>query len=483
MLFNSLEFIVFFLLVTTAYFCTPQKFKWMLLLLASSLFYMYFRVVYILILYSTIVIVYFSGLAIERSVHKKARRAYLIIGLLANLSVLAFFKYYNFISFNFSGLGTWTGNPPDSPLSEILLPIGLSFHTFQAISYLIEVYRGKQKAERHPGIFALYVMFYPQLVAGPIERPQHLLPQFYERHRFDLPRVASGLKLMLWGFFKKVVIADNLAPIVSQVYDHPQQYQGLPLLAATGAFAFQIYCDFSGYSDIALGCARVMGYDLMTNFQFPYLSQTVAEFWRRWHISLSSWFRDYVYIPLGGNRQGTFTACRNLLVVFTLCGIWHGASWNFVIWGLLHGFYLVFRLITRSLRGSLVKATGLHSNPALARNLNISLTFLAVCFAWIFFRAATVNDAFYIIRHLFAGIPGQVNALFADGYFTTKSFWGHLAFFSFSALFLFKEEKLIRVLDAQAFPSWFRWSIYYLIFLLIFLFGNPGTNQFIYFQF
>jgi alginate O-acetyltransferase complex protein AlgI len=483
MLFNSLEFIVFFILVTALYFFTPQKFKWVLLLLASSLFYMYFKASYVLILYFTILIDYAAGLAIERSVHKKARQAFLVISLAANLGVLAFFKYYNFMVFNISGLGSWAGLDHHLPLLDILLPIGLSFHTFQAISYLIEVYRGKQKTEKHLGIFAVYVMFYPQLVAGPIERPQHMLPQFCQPHRFNLPRVTSGLKLMLWGFFKKVVIADNLAIMVNQVYDHPQQFQGLPLLAATMAFAFQIYCDFSGYSDIALGCARVMGFSLMTNFKFPYLSETVAEFWRRWHISLSSWFRDYVYIPLGGNRQGLFVTCRNLLVVFTLCGIWHGANWNFVVWGLLHGCYLVLGLFIKPIGQSLMQATAFHFNPKLVRTFNICLTFLAVCFAWIFFRAASLTDAFYIISHLFSGIPGQVKGILTPSYFPINKAMGKMALLLFAALFLFKEKELIQILEANARPRWFRWSAYYLLFILIFLFANQRTNQFIYFQF
>ncbi|MGV3641211.1 MAG: MBOAT family O-acyltransferase, partial [Adhaeribacter sp.] len=350
MLFNSLEFLVFFLLVTGAYFSTPGRYKWVLLLAASSVFYLYFKVVYLFILYATIAISYAAGRAMDRPGRAGWRRLFLFLGVAANLGVLAFFKYFPFFSAQLAGLGAWAGLGLDQPLADILLPIGLSFHTFQAISYLLEVYYRRQPAERHPGVFSLYVMFYPQLVAGPIERPQHLLPQLHAPKGFDLDRVASGLQRMLWGFFKKVVLADNLAGVVDQVYDQPGGLEGLPLLLATLAFAFQIYCDFSGYTDIALGCARVMGFSLVENFRFPYSSASVAEFWRRWHISLSNWFRDYVYIPLGGSRRGLLITCRNLVLVFLLCGIWHGASWNFVVWGLLHGFYLVVEALFRSRR-------------------------------------------------------------------------------------------------------------------------------------
>jgi len=315
MLFNSFEFLVFFIVVTSLYFALAHKYRWMLLLAASCYFYMAFVPVYILILGFTIVIDYFAGIVIENSNHQK-KKIWLIISLISNIAVLAVFKYYNFIIDNLTHILSTIGLNNHLPYLSILLPIGLSFHTFQAMSYTIEVYRGNQKAERHFGIYSLYVMFYPQLVAGPIERPQNILHQFYEKNTFDYDRVTDGLKLMLWGLFKKVVIADRLAIFVNKIYDSPTNYEGIPLIIATVFFAFQIYCDFSGYSDMAIGAAKVMGFNLMQNFNRPYFSKSISEFWKRWHISLSSWFKDYLYIPLGGNKTIKWRWYFNLFIVF-----------------------------------------------------------------------------------------------------------------------------------------------------------------------
>ena len=281
--------------------------------------------------------------------------------------------------------------------------MGLSFHTFQAMSYTIEVYRGRQKAERHFGIYALYVMFYPQLVAGPIERPQNLIHQFYEEHRFDYDRVVSGLQLIAWGLFKKVVVADRLAKVVNVVYAGPSQYGGPPLVIATVFFAFQIFCDFSGYSDIAIGSARVMGFTLMNNFNRPYHSQSIAEFWRRWHISLSTWFRDYVYIPLGGNRLSVPRWYANILVVFLVSGLWHGARWTYVIWGALHGIFLIVGAVTEKFRARITAAIGLGRHPFFHNPLRVLFTFALVNLGWIFFRASSVRDAWQILTRLFTG--------------------------------------------------------------------------------
>jgi alginate O-acetyltransferase complex protein AlgI len=319
MLFNSLEFLLFFPIVTILYFVFPYRFRWALLLAASC----YFKPIYILILGFTIIIDYYAGIYIEQSEGKK-RKFYLTLSLIANIGVLAVFKYYNFLNLNL----TWLleGFSLKNPVSflSIALPVGLSFHTFQAMSYTIEVYRGNQKAEHHFGIYALYVMFYPQLVAGPIERPQNVLHQFYEKHDFDYQRVTDGLKLMAWGMFKKVVISDRLAVMVSQVYNDPYQQTGVPLLVGTICFSIQIFCDFSGYSDIALGSAEVMGFRLMKNFDRPYYAKTISEFWKRWHISLSTWFRDYLYISLGGNRVSKWRREYNLFIVFLVSWVLFG---------------------------------------------------------------------------------------------------------------------------------------------------------------
>src|SRR4029079_15792055 len=363
MTFNSLEFVFFFILVSTAYFILPYKHRWFLLLAASCYFYLAFVPIYIFILAFTIIIDYFAGRAIENAQGRK-RKLYLIISLVANIGVLAIFKYYNFLNENLTALlGSFHVKNP-APIIKILLPIGLSFHTFQAMSYTIEVYRGHQNAERHFGIYALYVMFYPQLVAGPIERPGNLLHQFRQRHDFDSGRVASGLSLMLWGFFKKIVIADRLALYVNLVYNDPGQHTGSTFILATIFFAFQIYCDFSAYSDIAIGAAQVMGFKLMTNFRRPYFSSSISEFWTRWHISLSTWFKDYLYVPLGGNRVSRPRLYANLLVTFLVSGLRHGARWTFVVWGALHGAYLIVSLATERIRGRARESLGLAGRPA-----------------------------------------------------------------------------------------------------------------------
>ncbi len=412
MLFNSLEFALFFLVVTSVYFLLPHAYRWSMLLVASCAFYMAFVPVYILILALTILVDYTAALWMERMERMESvepgtggkRRALLIGSLACTVLILAFFKYFNFLNGNVAGLARLIGWNYSIGSLSIILPIGLSFHTFQSMSYVIEVYFGRQKAERHLGIYALYVMFYPQLVAGPIERPQNLLHQFREFHRFDPSRVTEGLRLMFWGLFKKIVIADRLAQVVATVYGHPTEYSAFFLSLATVFFAFQIFCDFSGYSDIAIGAAKVMGFELMKNFDRPYRSRSIAEFWSRWHISLSTWFRDYLYIPLGGNRVGVPRWYFNLFVVFLVSGLWHGASWNFVIWGALHGCYLIFALATRRVRERVAFLSGLTRAPGLHAALQVLTTFALVCAGWIFFRADSLADAWYVLTHCLSGL-------------------------------------------------------------------------------
>ena len=420
MLFNSAEFcLVFFPLVTALYFLLPHTWRWLLLLCASCWFYMAFVPLFILILAFTIGVDYFAGHWIERSEGPR-RKFFLIASIVANVGVLAVFKYWDFLNGNLADLFGSIGIGYQVPkLNEwtfwgwlpagLLLPIGLSFHTFQSLSYTIEVYRGHQKAERHFGVFALYVMFYPQLVAGPIERPANLLNQLTTtgtngiRSTFDYARVAWGLKQMLWGFFKKLVIADRCGVVVDQVYGQVDGYEAPSLLLATYLFAIQIYCDFSGYTDIALGAARVMGFDLMVNFRTPYRSASISEFWSRWHISLSSWFRDYLYIPLGGNRVGRGRLYFNLLVVFLVSGLWHGASWTYVIWGGMHGIYLILALVFASFWSGFDRVTGFGNWPSARRVVSTMVTFHLVLLAWVFFRANNVQDAFAWYERVFTG--------------------------------------------------------------------------------
>ncbi len=472
MLFNSFEFLVFFPVVTAAYFLLPYRLRWPMLLAASCIFYMAFVPKYILILLLTITVDFGSALLIERTGPGRLRRLFLMLSLIVTVLILAFFKYFNFLNDNLAAVaGFFHWNYGIESL-RIILPIGLSFHTFQSMSYVIEVYRGNQKAEQHFGIFALYVMFYPQLVAGPIERPLNLLHQFREQHDFEYGRVVDGLKRMVFGLFKKMVIADQLAPVVNRVFNHPHDYAGFPFLFASMCFAYQIYCDFSGYSDIALGSAQVMGFRLIENFDRPYSARSVPDFWRRWHISLTTWFRDYIYIPLGGNRVGKSRWYANLFCTFLISGLWHGANWNFVLWGGLNGLYLILSSWSAPFRAAAVRLTGIGRFPRFHHALQVAVTFLLICLSWIFFRANSMTDAVYILSHLFASTKGG----FALN--------GSIVFFIVFMEYIQHQHQAGRI--AHLFsgrPLLVRWSLYYALVMIVLIFGSYKEQQFIYFQF
>lgn len=446
---------------------------------------MAFRPIYILILGFTIVVDYFAGILIEQSQTNRRKKIFLVCSIFANVGVLAFFKYYNFLNANFSLILESSGHNNPLPMLSILLPIGLSFHTFQAMSYTIEVYRGNQKAERSFGIYALYVMFYPQLVAGPIERPQNLLPQFRISHNFDYEAVTSGLRLIGWGLFKKVVIADRLGLLVDSVYDQHQSQNGVAFAIATLFFSFQIFCDFSGYSDIAIGTARIMGFKLMKNFDKPYHSKTISEFWSRWHISLSTWFRDYLYIPLGGNRVSAPRWYLNLFIVFLVSGLWHGANWTFVLWGAIHGVYLVFGFMTQSFRARIGKALILTGSNA----IQVISTFGLVSFAWIFFRASNLAIALHIIRQIgydalsLSKWIASVKTLPSHVHIPIYDLIVDLALICFleTVHFLQGRYNLTQLLKRQ--PIFVRWAVYGFGILAIFILSPFGSRQFIYFQF
>ncbi len=485
MLFNSLSFFLFFPIVTISYFSLPHRWRWLLLLVSSCFFYMFFIPAYILILLFTIVLDYFLAIHIERLAGKK-RRWLLWVSLASNIGILAFFKYANFISANLNNLLDGLGLDYMVPYLSIILPIGLSFHTFQAMSYMIEVYWGKQKAERHLGIYALYVMFYPQLVAGPIERPQNLLHQFREKHSFDYQRVVGGLKLMAWGLFLKVVIADHLALFVNQVFAQPGDYPSAVLLWAAIFFSFQIYCDFYGYSTIAIGAAQVMGFRLMKNFNHPYAATSIREFWQRWHISLSTWFKDYVYIPLGGNKVSIPRWYVNTLLIFGLSGIWHGPSWMFLIWGLLHAFYIIFGRISLPVRTRLYQKLGLSNFPKIHQFLKIVIVFSFVTIAWIFFRAENLPDAWYMISHIFTGWADSMSFINIRAIAKATVFSKADMFFAISyIIFLLAVEYVGRHFPDLANKAGFyqRWLVYYLLIGSIIFLGVWGQQQFIYFQF
>ncbi len=505
MLFNSVQFLLFFIVITLAYFSLRWNFRWLLLLLASCYFYMVFKPVYILILFVTIVIDYFAGIWIADAVGPR-RKLLLVLSIVTNVGILAIFKYYDFFVENFNSF-SWkldlSWHLPQlkriyaeisfvtarllgdhtSTLSHfytnVVFPIGLSFHTFQAMSYTIEVYRGNQKSERHFGIYALYVMFYPQLVAGPIERPQNVLHQFHEKHPYNWENVKAGLMRMAFGFFKKTVIADRLALMQGPVYLDPSNHNGLTLLVATFFYTFRIYCDFSGYSDIALGAAQVMGFNLMENFKTPYISKSISEFWGRWHISLSTWFRDYLYIPLGGNRVSEGRAYFNRFTVFLVSGLWHGASWNFIIWGGLHGFYLVFASIRDKYlkRWNITLPTG-----AWYGYLQTAITFVLVMLTWVFFAVGDnprmtfgqeVRSSFLILKKImtlsfYDPVQSVLNSV---------EMWFCVVLIG---VLLLKEHYLFHIPTRRNATFW---SVFLVLVLVNYFFGVFESNQFIYFQF
>ena len=487
MLFNSLPFLLFFVVVTALYFLLPHKFRWALLLAASCFFYMFFKPIYILILGFTIVIDYYAGILLENEPDKKRRKKYLVMSLIANIGVLAVFKYYNFLNTNISGLSLLFGYKNPLPYLHILLPIGLSFHTFQAMSYTIEVYRGNQKAERHFGIYALYVMFYPQLVAGPIERPQHMLHQFHEKKHFDYNNAVAGLRLMVWGLFKKAVIADRLAYVTDPVFNNPHNYPASSILIAAVFFSFQIYCDFSGYSDIALGSARVMGFRLMRNFDRPYSAKNIPEFWRRWHISLSTWFRDYLYIPMGGNRVTGMRWYFNIFIVFLISGLWHGANWTFIIWGALHGFYMISGAISAHARNRIKAIIGIAQLKWLDNAVQKLITFSLVTIAWVFFRANTMQDAFYMLRKLPSSFSEFVymakNLVPISLPISGEKAWVCVLVICIMELIhtIQKKRSINTLLLNQ--PRYIRWCVYYIFIFTILYMGIFHNRQFIYFQF
>ena len=484
MLFNSFQFLVFFPVVTTLYFIFPHRWRWLHLLLSSCFFYAAFIPSYLLILFTTIIIDYIAGIYIEKA-RGKRKRNFLIASVISNVGVLAIFKYCNFFIENVNVLLSYINITADPiPYLSIILPIGLSFHTFQAMSYTIEVYRGNQKAEKHFGIYALYVMFYPQLVAGPIERPQNMLHQFHERKPFSYDNLIEGIKLITWGLFKKIVIADRLSLLVNEVYNNPTEYQGLTFVAATIFFAFQIYCDFSGYSSIAIGSAKVMGFTLMQNFNMPYLAKSVREFWQRWHISLSTWFRDYLYIPLGGNKVGKWRWYYNLFVTFLISGIWHGANWTYVIWGGLHGTYIIAEQLITFAPNRINKVV--ETIPvAIIVGLKRFLVFLFVCFAWIFFRANSLHDAIVIINSILdidqynlkqlslQLVPESKHTVYTID--ILLSWWW--------IVFLIGTELVASKFPFQLNSRPVRWAVYIAGTIILLVLGVYDNNQFIYFQF
>ena len=469
MLFNSIAFLLFFPIVCVIYFSIPPQMiraRNLLLLIASYYFYMNWQPAYALLLLTSTFVTYIAALGIGCFEDRRKKKICLVSSLVLNLAILFLFKYYNFLSSNISmGLDA-CGLKIDIPEFGFILPVGISFYTFQALGYSIDVYRGTTKVERDFATYALFVSFFPQLVAGPIERSNNLLPQFKQQHRFDYEAVLSGVKLMVWGYFMKLALADRCGIYVDAIFNNVDKHNGGSYLVASLLFPFQIYGDFAGYSLIAIGVARVMGFRLMENFRRPYFATSVGEFWHRWHISLSTWFKDYVYIPLGGNRVGRLRNYFNLLVTFVISGIWHGANWTFFLWGTLHGFLLC---IEKALGIGKQKFTGIN------KFFHWAVTFVLVCLAWILFRANSLSDAMMVIKGIFTN-PGVPKPEYAN----------FIAIGMAMTILLIKEfadeyQWPVRVADSK---SWIVRHVYLVMMIAyIILFGVLGGDQFIYFQF
>ena len=472
MVFNSIEFLIFLPIVVALFYLLPQKARWLMLLAASCVFYMWFVPKYILILLVTIVIDYSAGILMERYADQpKKKKTFMVISIVSTLTVLVIFKYLNFLTANLDQLCASLGMETHL-VTHIILPIGLSFHTFQSMSYVFEVYRGHQKAERHFGYYALYVMFFPQLVTGPIERPGNLLRQLHEEKRFNYDNISKGMRLILFGFFAKMVVADHLGEYVDEVFGHLDEYNSWTVLCCMVFYSFQIYCDFFGYSTIALGSAKLMGFDLMDNFKTPYLAKNIAEFWHRWHISLSTWFRDYVYIPLGGSRVKFGRWAFNILVVFVLSGIWHGAAWTFLLWGLAHG---LLHIVEKLLRDKmLLKEPQSKWLRVSVDALCVLKTFVLVTLFWVIFRATDFEHLKAIFVTAFTNFDGGEQMSVKPG------MWIYLG-----VLILF--DVLLR---NSRFDVWcedkplvLRWLIYAVLVFMVICCSSVYNFPFIYFQF
>ncbi len=484
MLFNSLEYLLFLPVMVALHYFIPSNYRWVLLLIGSYFFYMSWKVEYIILIIFSTVVDYYAALGIHNCKKVINKKIYLSISLISNLGLLSLFKYANFFSSNINEIFSSCGLSVKLPYSEWLLPVGISFYTFQTLSYTIDVYNGKIQPEKHLGKFALFVIYFPQLVAGPIERASHLIPELKRKIIFNQADMIYGLRRILFGLFKKVVVADRLSLIVNHVYASPEQQNGLSLLIATYFFAIQIYCDFSGYSDIAIGSSRILGIRLMENFNTPYFSRSITEFWSRWHISLSTWFRDYLYIPLGGNRVKLSLVIINVMIVFLISGLWHGANWTFVVWGAIHGFILILERLLKW--KSRKKINSIQWWKSLYKGF---FCFHLVVLAWVFFRADSVSSAILIIKEILTlrGWEFDISMLSqVTGGIPTVTL-PKLLISLFFTLLLFSAEFGINNLKLKQWfynqKPYFRWLIYYFIIASIIFFGNHGQIDFIYFQF
>ncbi len=483
MLFNSLGFLTFFGILTSIYYTLSHRFRWPLLLAAGLYFYSAFRASYLLLLLGTTLVAYGGGLALGAATGERQRRGILTVSVVAVLGALAVFKYYDFLvgaldaSLTLVGL---SGEVPVFPRLGLVVAVGLSFYTFSCVSYLADVHARRLPPARHLGHFAVYVTFFPKLLAGPIERAGPFLTQLHLPVTFSGAAVTEGLQLMLWGLFKKVVIADRLAAYVDGAYSLPAFSSPADLVLATYFFAFQLYCDFSGYSDIAIGSAKVLGFDLVQNFRRPYLSTSVSEFWaRRWHLSLAAWFRDYMYIPLGGSRVTRLRHHANVMAVFLASGLWHGANWTFVVWGGLNGLYQVVSLMTHPLREHVTPA--LSVPPAVGTLLRVLLTFHLILVTWVFFRAATLADAATILSRVTWSLPALPGLL--QDRLASAEIWGSLTLIAMLLVVEAFDERRSVWERLAVRPAYVRWSVYYALLAGLILLGVWNLERFVYMQF
>ena len=479
MLFNSIDFAIFLPLVFVLYwFGTNKKFKVqnLFLVFASYVFYGWWDWRFLSLIIFSSLIDYLVGLGLAKQENVKKRKLLLLTSIFVNIGFLGFFKYYNFFLESFVDAFSLFGKPINGSSLNIILPVGISFYTFQTLSYSIDVYRCRMKPTKDIISFFAFVSFFPQLVAGPIERAKNLLPQFYKKRAFDYSKAVDGLRQILWGLFKKIVIADNCATYANEIFTNYTDYSGSTLLIGAIFFAFQIYGDFSGYSDIAIGTARLFGINLMRNFAFPYFSRDIAEFWRRWHISLSSWFRDYVYIPLGGSRGGNWMKIRNIFIIFVVSGLWHGANWTFIAWGFINALYFLPLMIFKKNRININTVAEGKFLPNIKEFVQIGITFFITTIAWVFFRSESIGSAFNYLNDLFSSTLFSIPSIYPGRYLL-------IIFFVFIIIeWLQRNKQHALQLDNIKLPKVINWSIYYTIVAIMFVFG--GTQQeFIYFQF
>jgi len=483
MLFNSLEFLLFLPVVVALYFPLPVKWRWLLLLVASYFFYMSWKAEYAILILFTTLVDYSVAIKIGNELSKRKKKNWLLLSILVNLGMLAGFKYLNFFSESANALLQASNSGYAFPLYHILLPVGISFFIFQSLSYTIDVYRGIRKPEKHFGKFALYVSFFPQLVAGPIERSTSLLPQINNPRAFSEQNLISGLKLMLWGFFKKLVIADRLGMFVGLIYENPAEYNGIPVLLATLLFAIQLYCDFSGYTDIARGSARILGYELMINFNRPLIATSLRDFWNRWHISLTTWFRDYLLYSLPYIKDKKIVQAkiyRNLVITFLLMGLWHGAAWTFVLFGLFHGIMLVLETITEKPVAGFYERTGINKFPVLKKTIGIIYMISLVVFSLFFFRANNLSDSMLLLSNAF-DFSNTAEAMKAILKNLEVVFGIMMIVILLWAEHFHAKHNLVRTIASK--PMIIRWTAYIGFIFFVLLFGVLHQEKFIYFQF